>query len=146
MNTYRIMLESMRQIGFYAEKNNSIIAIETGPEPAMILKEFIEDAETKGIGVNMDPANLIMVLDEDPVEAVRTLSKYIVYTHAKDGVHYRKCDTKRIYDAFAEGGFDRLLAETGELFAEKPIGTGSVKWEIYLKALQDIGYKGFLTV
>jgi sugar phosphate isomerase/epimerase len=96
--------------------------------------------------VNLDPANLVMVLNEDPVKAVYTLKDHIVHTHAKDGVHFCKCDPQKVYDAFAEGGFERLVAETGTLFAEVPLGQGSVNWKQYLAALKAISFNGFLTV
>ena len=35
---------------------------------------------------------------------------------------------------------------TGSSFKEVPLGEGSVKWDEYLAALNDIGYKGFLTI
>ncbi|MBN1863820.1 MAG: sugar phosphate isomerase/epimerase, partial [Victivallales bacterium] len=115
---YRVMLDALRDLGSYALANEAVIAIETGPEPATLLKMFLDDAGTDGLAVNMDPANIVMVLGECPVEAVEILSGHIVHTHAKDGVHYRKCDPVRVYDALAEGGFEKLQGETGELFAE----------------------------
>ena len=85
-----------------------------------------------------------MVTDDDPVEAVYTLKDYIVHTHAKDGILLKKADPKVIYDFFAEGGIDDLRLD--EYFKEVPPGLGKMPFERYLKALDDIGYNGFLTV
>jgi len=49
---------------------------------------------------------------------------HIVSTHAKDEHNLQLCDAKQVYDAFAEGGFDELLARTGQLFEETPLGQG----------------------
>lgn len=38
------------------------------------------------------------------------------------------------------------MAENGEAFREVPLGQGSVDWKAYIQALQDIGYKGYLTI
>jgi sugar phosphate isomerase/epimerase len=143
---YQIMMTALKELGKYAAANNAVIAIETGPESPETLKQFLDDAGTRGLGVNLDPANLVMALDENPAKAVYTLKDYIVHTHAKDGVHFRKCDPVKVYDAFAEGGFEKLVAETGVLFAEVPLGQGSVNWNEYLAALKAVKYNGFLTV
>ncbi len=143
---YKGMVNILREIGSYAADRGFTLAIETGPETPELLLRFLQDIGVRGVGVNMDPANLVMVQNADPANAVRLLGKYIVHTHAKDGIQYRTCDAKRVYDAFAEGGFDQLIQETGELFAELPLGKGKVPWDRYLAALNDIGYEGFLTV
>ena len=143
---YKTMMAALKELGEYAAANDVVLAIETGPESPETLKQFLDDAGSKGLGVNLDPANLVMVLDADPAQAVYTLKDYIVHTHAKDGVHFRKCDPQKVYDAFAEGGFEKLVAETGALFAEVPLGQGSVNWKQYLAALKAINFNGFLTV
>lgn len=144
--TYAIMLEACRELGRYAAARGVCFAIETGPEPAARLRKFLDDAGGEGMGVNLDPANLVMVCADDPVAAVRTLDRYIVHTHAKDGVQMQLCDPRRVYAAFAEGGFERLVEETGELFREVPLGEGGVPWSRYLAALGEIGYSGYLTI
>ena len=144
--TYATMKAACQELGRYAEKKGVTFAIETGPEPAAVLRDFLKDVGSRGVGVNLDPANLVMVCGDDPVAAVQTLKDYIVHTHAKDGVQVRPCDPVAVYGAFADGGFEKLVAETGELFREVPLGEGGVKWDAYLAALKGIGYRGFLTI
>ena len=143
---YADVVKTLRKVGDIAQDNGMVLAIETGPESPEALKQLLLDVDNRGIGVNMDPANLVMVQNSDAAEAVRLLGKYIVHTHAKDGVHLQDCDPKRVYNAFAEGGFEQLVAETGELFREVPLGQGQVDWNAYLTALKAVGFDGFLTV
>lgn len=144
--TYRTMCEACRELGRYAETRGVTFAIETGPEKATTLKSFLDDVGSKGVGANLDPANLVMVVADDPVEAVRTLGDYIVHTHAKDGVQLQPCDAAEVYGAFAGGGFAELEKRMGKLFEEVPLGKGGVDWDAYLAALREIGYDGFLTI
>lgn len=143
---YAEVVKAMQEVGRMAVANGMTLAIETGPETPGQLKQFLIDVGSPGVAVNMDPANLEMVLNCNAAEAVRTLSGRIVHTHAKDGVHLRDCDPKEVYDAFAEGGFEALVARTGELFREVELGRGQIDWDAYLRALRDTGFDGFLTV
>ena len=93
------------------------------------------------MAVNLDPANLVMVVGENPVQAVYTLKKYIVHTHAKDGVNLKPCDPEEIYAEMDHGAWDSEPA-----FKELPLGQGAVDFPAYLKALEEIGFKGFLTI
>ena len=56
-------------------------------------------------------------------KAVYNLKDYIVHTHAKDGVH------------IAPDGYEEL-----------PLGTGAVPFPKYIAALEEVGYRGFLTI
>lgn len=142
--TYKIMQAACNELAEYANSQGAFFAIETGPEPADRLKKFLDSLSSRGVGVNLDPANLVMVTDDDPVKAVHTLKDYIVHTHAKDGVMLEKTDPQIIYDFFAEGGIGDL--NLAKYFLETPLGEGKVDFKEYLKALDDIGFKGYLTI
>ena len=119
-----IMRNACRELAVYADSIGSAFAVETGPEPAALLGEFLDSLGAMGVRVNFDPANLVMCVADDPVEGVRTLQKYIVHTHAKDGV----------------------MVGNREGYRELPLGHGDVDFDNYLLALDKIGYTGFLTI
>ena len=125
---FKIMQAACYELAEYADSIGARFAVETGPETSADLKMFLDSlGGTRGVGVNLDPANLVMVTGDNPVQAVYNLKDYIVHTHAKDGVH-----------------FDDPTLE--KPFKEMPLGQGAVDFPKYLKALEDIGYKGFLTI
>lgn len=137
---YQIMLEACGELGRFAEDIGVRLAVETGPERAVALKRFLDEISSHGMAVNMDPANFVMVTGDDPVQAVYTLGDYIVHTHAKDGRKLADKDPEVIYRIIEDE------IQSGRSFVELPLGEGDVPFPAYLKALQDIGYKGFLTV
>jgi sugar phosphate isomerase/epimerase len=119
--------------------------VETGPEKAVVLREFLDSLGAKGVRVNLDPANLVMCSDDRPENALRWLGKYVVHTHAKDGVMV----SKKIAEARAEGRatpeYDALMAK-GRTFLEVPLGEGDVNFDVYLPALAATGFDGFLAI
>ncbi len=137
---YKIMQEACRELAEYADSIDAHFAVETGPETSLTLKTFLDSLESTGVGVNLDPANLVMVTGDDPVKAVDNLKKYIVHTHAKDGKQLFYKDPEIIY------GIKQDVIVTGESFLEVPLGEGSVDWVNYLNALETIGFDGFLTI
>lgn len=142
-STFKAMASALNECGIYAASKGITLAIETGPEDAKTLLAFLE--ETKGgVGVNLDPANFVMVTGQDPVEAVNMLGKYIIHTHAKDGVMLKKTDPKIIYNHFAEGGIEAL--NVADYFLETPLGEGQVDFGAYIKALKASGFDGYLTI
>ena len=140
---YKTMLAALTECGNYAITKGVTLAIETGPETAPTLYGFVS-AAGDGVGVNLDPANFVMVTGQDPAEAVRLIGKKIVHTHLKDGKMLKKTDPKIIYDHFAEGGIEAL--NVADYFIETPVGEGDVDFKEYTAALREIGYDGFLTI
>ncbi len=139
---YKIMQEACAELAAYADSIGSHFAIETGPETSIVLKGFLDGLNSRGVAVNLDPANLVMVTGDDPVEAVYNLKDYIVHTHAKDGLMLKRTNPAYIY------GAEEMPAHLKGVrkFREVPLGEGAVDFTGYLKALEDIGYKGFLTI
>lgn len=139
-----IMAEACNTLGAYADSVGAYFALETGPETSTVLRGFLDGLDSRGMRVNFDPANLVMVVGEDPVQAVKNLAPYIVHTHAKDGVMVSRCDPVEVYNFFAEGGIEDL--RLSDYFVETPFGKGQVNWPAYLVALEEIGYTGALTI
>jgi sugar phosphate isomerase/epimerase len=140
---YQTMLKALQTCGAYAAERGVTLAIETGPETAPVLAGFVKKAG-RGVGVNLDPANFVMVTGQDPTEAVYLLKDYIVHTHLKDGKMLKKSDPLEIYNHFAEGGIEAL--NVADYFIETPVGEGDVDFTAYIAALKAIGYDGFLTI
>lgn len=137
---FEIMNKACRELAKAADDYGVRFAVETGPEESATLKRFLDTLESKGVSVNLDPANLVMVTGDDPVQAVYNLRDYIVHTHAKDGRMLTKAKPEFIY------GLEVPPAPIPPAFEEVPLGKGSVDFPKYLAALSDIGYKGFLTI
>ena len=137
---YGIMQEACGELARYADSLKAHFAIETGPEEANTLKGFLDGLHSTGVAVNLDPANFVMVTGDDPVQAVYTLKDYIVHTHAKDGKRLRYVAPEIVYGLAEE----EMLGSSS--FIELPLGEGAVDFPAYLKALEDIGYKGYLTI
>ena len=137
---YKIMQQACGELCEYADSLNAHFAIETGPETSLVLKEFLDSLHSRGVAVNLDPANLVMVTGDDPVGAVYNLKDYIVHTHAKDGIKLMDSDPEVIYRVIED------VIQEGEAFREMPLGEGNVPFQKYLEALEDIDYKGFLTI
>ncbi len=137
---YKIMQEACHELAEYADSIDAHFAVETGPETSAVLKGFLDSLNSTGVGVNLDPANLVMVTGDDPVQAVHNLKKYIVHTHAKDGKQIFFRDPEIVY------GIKKDVIVTDDSFIEVPLGEGSVDFPKYLAALEEIGYNGFLTI
>ena len=108
----------LKTLGDYAVDCGVTLATETGMESGAVLRDIIVAADTKGIAVNMDPANLIMG-GYDLHQCVRDLKGLIAHSPAKDGVR----------DADGTGH-------------EMALGNGSVDFPTYTQLMTEVGYTG----
>jgi L-ribulose-5-phosphate 3-epimerase len=102
------------------------LLMETGQEPASELLQFLNDLHAKNLGVNFDPANMILYGAGDPIDAIKTLGKHIKHVHVKDAVRSNMPGV-----------------EWGE---EVAFGDGEVPHAQFLLALDSIGYTGPLVI
>ncbi len=58
---YGVMQEACGKLAAYADSLNAHFAVETGPETATVLGDFLDALHSTGVAVNLDPANLVMV-------------------------------------------------------------------------------------
>lgn len=139
---FEVIAKALTELGAYAADKGARFAIETGPELAEDLRRMIDFVASPGIGVNLDPANLVMSVKGDPVKSVETLAPYIVHTHAKDGIFKKWCDPDVGY-GMVEAPEDY---NEWDYCLETPLGEGQVDFDTYIPALKKAGYDGYLTI
>jgi len=115
----------IRTLANIAADNGVILLLETGQEAAKELRHFLEELDHKSVGVNFDPANMILYDKGDPIEAVRVLSPWIRHLHVKDAVRTKK---------------------RGTWGAEVPWGDGQVGVERFLDVLEEVGFDGAMAI
>jgi sugar phosphate isomerase/epimerase len=122
---YTSLIEPMRGFATHCERNGQVLAFETGQETAETLLHTLEAVGTDNVGVNFDPANLLMYGKTDPTEAMDILGPRVMGFHAKDG---------------------KRPTEPGKLGPEMPLGQGDVDFPVVFEKLKGFGYKGAITI
>ena len=112
----------------HAAANGQTVNLETGQETADHLLAFLSDVSRENLGVNFDPANLLLYGTDDPLPALRQLEGKVLSCHCKDATRAAPEDRGR---------------EWGE---EVPLGEGEVGMTAYLRTLYETGYRGPLTI
>ncbi|MCD6392711.1 MAG: sugar phosphate isomerase/epimerase [Planctomycetes bacterium] len=107
-----------------AEKGLSLL-LETGQESAVEMRQFMQKLNHPAIGINFDPANIILYNKGEPLEAIHILASWIKHVHIKDAVRTK---------------------EPGTWGLEVPWGIGEVGVEQFLRTLRKVGYKGTLAI
>lgn len=122
---YIAVRDLMRRVCDYCAGNGQTFALETGQESAAALLAFLADVDRPNLGVNFDPANMILYGSGDPLEALETVKEHVITVHCKDGVR---------------------PAAAGEWGRETPLGGGEVGMARFIAKLKEIGYRGPLTI
>jgi sugar phosphate isomerase/epimerase len=77
------------------------LILESGQETAEDLAKFLKDVP--GVGINFDPANMILYGKGDPMKALKTLMPWIVQVHVKDALYTKKPGTWGVEVPWGEG-------------------------------------------
>ena len=119
------MLNRLRKLAGVFGDRGVRIALETGQETADMLLGVLEDlnAPTGGtgvqpvrVGVNFDPANMILYGMGDPIAAFTRLARHVAQVHLKDA---------------------RPTDRPGTWGTETPLGDGAVRWPDFLYVYRD---------
>jgi sugar phosphate isomerase/epimerase len=101
------------------------LAFETGQETAATLRVFLERLARPNVGVNFDPANMILYDKGDPIEALKVLIPWLRQCHIKDALP------------------TKVPGSWGE---EVPVGTGRVDWKAFFRVLKESNFNGHLAI
>jgi L-ribulose-5-phosphate 3-epimerase len=128
---YRDVVAALREVVGHCVAQGQQFRFETGQETPITLLRTIEDIASGdpslagSLGINLDPANLLMYGKANPLDALDVFGSYVRSLHAKDGEY---------------------PTNGRELGHEKPLGQGRVDFPALLKKLAALGFEGDLTI
>jgi sugar phosphate isomerase/epimerase len=121
----QIFTNTLLELGRRAEHHGVKLALETGADSGEKLKAFLDTLASPGLAASIDPGSILQA-GIDPIATVRELASWVVHAYAKDAT-----------------GSRGVSAINPRGFGFPP---GALDWEEYLGALEEIGYRAFLTV
>jgi len=119
------MLQRLDAVADIFMVHNILVGLETGQETAPELADVLHKLNHPNIGVNFDPANMVLYDKGDPVKALRTLAPWIRQVHIKDA--------KRT----------KVPGTWGE---EVPVGTGEVDWRAFFHTFKQVIFNVYLAI
>lgn len=118
-------LDTIAKVAGIAADSGVTLALETGQEPADLLRRTLDELRLPNLKVNFDPANMLLYDMGDPIRAVDILGPDIRSVHLKDA--------KR----------PTVKGNWGE---EVPLGQGQANIPMFVKKLRAIGFQGALVI
>lgn len=122
---YLKMLQRLKAVAGIFAVRKMMLGLETGQETAGDLAALLGALNCPNVGVNFDPANMLLYGKGDPVQAVRLLAPWIRQVHIKDA---------------------NRTKIPGTWGAEVPVGTGEVDWPAFFAVLKETHYAGDLVI
>ena len=122
---YRSVVAAIRVVAQHCKANGQYFLFETGQETPVTLLRTIQDVGTGNLGINLDPANLILYGKANPIDALDVFGKYVMDVHAKDGFY---------------------PTDGNNLGNEAKVGEGKVNFPLLLARLKELGYEGTVTI
>jgi L-ribulose-5-phosphate 3-epimerase len=123
--SYMTLADRLGKIADLFADNGLTCCLETGQEDAASLRGFLETLNRSNVGVNFDPANLILYGKGDPIEGLTTLLPHVRSCHIKDA---------------------KRTATPGTWGDEVVVGTGEVDWRRFFDTLSSAGFTGTFAI
>lgn len=124
-SAFKKLLDRLARVADRFAASSIDLALETGQETAVTLRALLEKLRRPNVGVNFDPANMILYDKGDPIAALRVLGPWLKQCHIKDA---RKTHTPGTW---------------GE---EVAAGTGEVDWKAFFRTLDELQFTGNLCI
>lgn len=118
-------LETIARVAGVAADRGVTLALETGQEPASLLRTTLDDLKLPNLKVNFDPANMLLYDMGDPIKALDVLGPDIRSVHLKDANR------------------PKVAGQWGQ---EVPLGQGQANIPMFVKKLKSIGFNGALVI
>jgi sugar phosphate isomerase/epimerase len=122
---FRKLLERIAQAADLFAAHQIALGFETGQETAETLAAFLGKLNRPNVGVNFDPANMILYDKGDPIPSLRALAPWLKQCHIKDA---------------------RRTRTPGTWGEEVTTGTGEVDWPAFFQVLRELGFAGFCCI
>lgn len=123
--SFQKLMRRVREVADLFASKGIVLGFETGQETAETLRTFLQKLNCPNVGVNFDPANMILYDKGDPIQALKTLGPWIRQCHIKDA---------------------RRTKVPGTWGEEVVVGTGEVDWVAFFRTLGEIGFTGNLCI
>ena len=115
------VVETVRDIALHLRNLRLEFWFETGQETPVTLLRLIETVGTGNLGINLDPANLILYGKGNPIDALDVFGQHVKNIHAKDGLY---------------------PTDPMQLGTEVKVGEGRVRFPEFVERLRELGYDG----
>lgn len=115
---------AVRELGRRADHRGVRLAVETGPDAGEVHRALLDALASPGLAASIDPAALLQN-GHDPASVTRALGPWVAHAYAAD--------------AAVPSFVTTMTSRSG-----RP--AGALDWEAYLGALEEVNYRGYLTV
>jgi L-ribulose-5-phosphate 3-epimerase len=119
------VVDAIREVAEHCAAQGLGFWFETGQETPVVLLRTIQRVGTANLGINLDPANLILYGKGNPIDALDVIGPYVRNVHVKDGLYPTDGD---------------------HLGQEVPPGQGKVRFPEFLARLKALNYQGELII
>jgi len=119
------MVRRLGEVADIFREANLALGFETGQETAADLISVLKVLNRPNVGVNFDPANMLLYDKGEPIGALRLLGPWLRQVHIKDAVRTRR---------------------PGTWGQEVAAGDGEVEWPAFVAVLRELKFKGDLVI